>query len=70
MKIVGKYTNSVSANIAKGVLAEAGIGAFILNENLIFSAGPVNTDLLAIELVVEDDLYDAATQVLNATPIE
>ena len=69
MKIVGKYTNSFSANIAKGVLAEAGIEAFILNENLIFSAGPVNTDLLAIELVV-DDLYDAATQVLNATPIE
>ena len=70
MKIVGKYTNSFSANIAKGVLAEAGIEAFILNENLIFSAGPVNTDLLAIELVVEDDLYDAATQVLNATTIE
>lgn len=70
MKVVGKYTNSFSANIAKGVLAEEGIEAFILNENLIFTAGPVNTDLLAIELVVEDELYERALQILESQPID
>ena len=70
MKVVGKYTNSFSANIAKGVLAEEGIEAFILNENLIFTAGPVNTDLLAIELVVEDELYERALKILESPPID
>lgn len=70
MKVVGKYTNSFSANIAKGVLAEEGIEAFILNENLIFTAGPVNTDLLAIELVVEDELYERALKILESQPID
>lgn len=70
MKVIGKYTNSFSANIAKGVLAEEGIEAFILNENLIFTAGPVNTDLLAIELVVEDELYERALKILESQPID
>lgn len=70
MKVVGKYNNSFSANIAKGVLAEEGIEAFILNENLIFTAGPVNTDLLAIELVVEDELYERALKILESQPID
>lgn len=70
MKVVGKYTNSFSANIAKGVLAEAGIEAFILNENLIFTTGAVNTDLISIELVVEDSQYEQAVKILQAKPIE
>ncbi len=70
MKIVEKYNNSFSANIAKGVLAEAGIEAFILNENLIFTTGAVNTDLISIELVVEDSQYEQAVKILQAKPIE
>ncbi|MBR2947834.1 MAG: DUF2007 domain-containing protein [Bacteroidales bacterium] len=70
MKTVEKYNNSFSANIAKGVLAEAGIEAFILNENLIFTTGAVNTDLISIELVVEDSQYEQAVKILQAKPIE
>ena len=70
MKVVGKYNNPFSANIAKGVLEEEGITSYILNENLGIISGAINTDLLAIEVVVEDEFYDAAVKILNTTPIE
>ena len=50
MKTVAKYDNAFSANIAKGMLQEAGIEAFILNENLGYTTAVVNQDLLAIEI--------------------
>lgn len=70
MKLVQKFNNSFSANICKGVLEEAGIHAFILNENLPWTAGVANTDLIAIEVVVDDEDYEKALEVLSAQPIE
>lgn len=67
MKIVGKYDNSFSANLAKNLLEEEGIKAFILNENINYSIGPTNTDLLSIELVVEDCDYERSIKVLEDT---
>lgn len=70
MKVVGKFDNAFSANICKGVLEESGIPAFILNENLAWSTGAVNTDLISIEVVVDDDLYGKAMEILESKPIE
>lgn len=67
MKVVGKYDNAFSANLAKGLLEEEGIASYILNENLNYTTAAVNTDLLSIELVVNDDDYDRASGVLAAT---
>lgn len=67
MKTVAKYDNAFSANIAKGMLQEAGIEAFILNENLGYTTAVVNQDLLAIELVVDDSDYLEASKLLAAS---
>lgn len=66
MKVVQKFNNPISANICKGVLEENGVPAFVLGENLVWSTGAVNTDLVAIEVVVDDALYDKAMEILNA----
>ena len=58
MKTIGKFNNSFSANICKGVLEDNGVPAFVLNENLIWTAGVANTDLIPIEVVVDDEYYD------------
>lgn len=68
MKVVQKFNNLISANICKGVLEENGVPAFVLGENLVWSTGAVNTDLVAIEVVVDDALYDKAMEILNARP--
>ena len=68
MKVVQKFNNPISANICKGVLEENGVPAFVLGENLVWSTGAVNTDLVAIEVVVDDALYDKAMEILNARP--
>ena len=68
MKVVQKFNNPISANICKGVLEENGVPAFVLGENLVWSTGAVNTDLIAIEVVVDDALYDKAMEILNARP--
>jgi hypothetical protein len=67
MKVVGKYTNSFSANVVKGMLSEAGIDAFVLNENVGIITGAINEDLLSIELVVDDSNYDEALKLIEAT---
>ncbi len=67
MKVLKKYDNAFSANLAKGLLEESGIHAYVLNENLAFSTGAVNTDLLSVELVVEDGDYVTAKALLDAT---
>lgn len=66
MKVVRKYNNAFSANIGKGILEEAGIPAYILNENLGYTTAAVNTDLLSIELVVADELYEEAVKILES----
>ncbi len=66
MKTVEKYTDAFSANIAKGMLENAGITAAILNENTPLWAGICNTDLLSIELVVSDEDYSEACKLIAA----
>ncbi len=70
MKVVQKFDNSFSANICKGVLESAGIPAFILNENLPWTTGVANTDLISIEVVVDDENFEKALGILKAQPIE
>lgn len=70
MKVVRKFNNPISANICKGVLEENGVPAFVLGENLVWSTGAVNTDLVSIEVVVDDSMYDKALEILNASPAE
>ena len=66
MKTVEKYTDAFSANIAKGMLENAGIKAAILGENTPLWAGMCNTDLLCIELVVNDEDYSEACRLIAA----
>lgn len=66
MKTVEKYTDAFSANIAKGMLENAGIKAAILGENTPLWAGMCNTDLLCIELVVNDEDYSEACKLIAA----
>ncbi|MBO5804119.1 MAG: DUF2007 domain-containing protein [Bacteroidales bacterium] len=66
MKVVETYTNSFSANLAKGLLEEAGIQAYVLDENMGIVAGVFNTDLLPIRLTVDDKDYSEAVKVLAA----
>ena len=66
MKVVETYTNSFYANLAKGLLEEAGIQAYVLDENMGIVAGVFNTDLLPIRLTVDDKDYSEAVKVLAA----
>ena len=66
MKVVETYTNSFSANLAKGLLEEAGIQAYVLDENMGIVAGGFNPDLLPIRLTVDDKDYSEAVKVLAA----
>lgn len=66
MKVVEKYTDLFSANVAKGMLENAGITAVILNENTPIWAGVCNSDLLGIELVVSDEDYSEACMLIAA----
>jgi hypothetical protein len=66
MKIVEKYTSAFSANLAKGMLENNGIQAQVLNQNMAFVTGAINTDLISIELVVDDKDYLEAKRLLEA----
>ncbi|MBE6246727.1 MAG: DUF2007 domain-containing protein [Bacteroidales bacterium] len=66
MKTVKQYTDSFSANLAKGLLENAGIKAAILGENTNVWAGVYNTDLLTLELVVSDEDYSEACKLIEA----
>ena len=70
MKIVKKFDNAFSANICKGVLEENGIEAFVLNENMPIITGVANTDPIPIEVVVADENYDKAIEILNTQPTD
>lgn len=67
MKTVGNYTNLFSANLAKGMLESNGIHAEVLNQNMNFVTGVLNSDLLSIELVVDDQDYSEASKLLAAS---
>ena len=66
MKVIHTYTNSFSANLAKGLLEDAGINAYILDENMGIVTGVFNTDLLPIRLTVDEKDYSEALKVLAA----
>lgn len=66
MKTVKKFTDSFSANIAKGMLESQGIHAVVLGENTPVWAGVCNTDLLCIELLVNDEDYSEACRLIAA----
>ena len=66
MKTVKKFTSSFSANVAKGLLESNGIKAALLGENIPMIAGVCNSDLLSIELVVNDEDYSEACRLLAA----
>lgn len=66
MKVIKTYTNSFSANLAKGLLEDAGINAYILDENMGIVTGVFNTDLLPIRLTVDEKDYSEALKVLAA----
>ncbi len=65
MKIVKRFQDSFSANLAKGILESAGIQASVLNDNLGIITGVANSDLLTINLVVDDLYYDEAVSILE-----
>ena len=65
MKTVKKFTDSFSANVAKGMLESNGIKAAILGEHIPLVTGVLN-DLLSIELVVNDEDYSEASRLLAA----
>lgn len=67
MKVVEKYTSVFSANLAKGMLENNGIQAQVLNQNIAFITGAINTDLISIELVVDDSDYAEAKRLLEAS---
>ena len=69
MNVVRKFDNAISANICKGVLEENGVPAFVLGENLVWSSGAVNTDLVSVEVVVDDSLYNKAVGILQSEPL-
>ncbi len=64
---VAKYTNAFSANIAKGMLENNGIQAWVANENMPYIT---NTDLLAVELFVNEEDYLEAKRLLAASSNE
>ena len=66
MKVIQTYTNSFSANLAKGLLEDAGINAYILDENMGIVTGVFNTDLLPIRLTVHEKDYSEALKVMAA----
>ena len=66
MKVIQTYTNSFSANLAKGLLEDAGINAYILDENMRIVTGVFNTDLLPILPTVDEKDYSEALKVLAA----
>lgn len=70
MKVVEKYTSLFSANVAKGMLESSGIHAQVLNQNINFVTGTFNSDLLSIELVVDDQDYSIASKLLAASSNE
>lgn len=67
MKIVATYDNSFAANLAKGLLEDAGIPSFVLNEHMSMVTGVFNKDLLSIQLTVDDADYEQALKVLAAS---
>lgn len=66
MRVVNKYRDAFSANMAKGMLENAGIKAAVLNENMPMYVGMCNTDLLCIELVVSEEDYSEACKLIAA----
>ena len=70
MKVVGKYLNSFSANVAKGMLESAGIKAAVMNEYLPIISGITNDDLLSITLVASGSGFQCRIELLAERPYD
>lgn len=67
MRVVAKYTSAFSANVAKGMLENEGIQAEVLNQNIAIVTGVINSDMMSIDLVVNDEDYSRASKLLAAS---
>lgn len=68
MKIVGFYPDSFKASLAKGQLESAGIEACLTNEYINDVMPWGTTQDLWVRVVVADEDYRAAMEVLEKTP--
>ena len=59
--------NPFEAEVIRGMLESNGIPAWVRNENMPFITGGVNTDLLAIDLHVNEENYLEAKRLLAAS---
>lgn len=66
MKVVKRFENSFSADLAKGMLENNGIDSWVLNPNQAFSTGATIGNL-GIELAVADEDYNEACRLLAAS---
>ena len=65
MKIVAKYMKPYEAHLAKGMLQAEGIMSEVLNENFPYP-GLGFIPGMEIQLVVNDEDYDRALELINA----
>lgn len=67
MKLLRKYTNSFNAYLDKTLLESYGIQSVILNENQNIITGAINTDLIGIRLMVNEEDYIQSLKILEAS---
>ena len=65
MKTVKRYPDTMTAHIARSILEGEGIDGFIADENLANSDPPVVFASGGIRLMVSDDVYERAHEILN-----
>ena len=62
MKVVKKYLSHISANLAKGMLENAGIQAAVLHQDAPYAGISYK---LSIDLAVNEEDYDKAVELLK-----
>lgn len=67
MKLLRKYTNSFNAYLDKTLLESYGIQSVILNENQNIITGAINTDLIGIRLMVNEEDYSQSLKILETS---
>ena len=69
MVILKRFPDSMTANIAKSVLEESGIGSFVADENLANADPPVVFASGGVRLMVADEDRMRAAEVLMANSV-
>lgn len=71
MKEVEHYSNLFEAELNRALLEDNGIMAAVFNKNISYIAGCANNGLLAYNLMVNDEDYLKAKEILSSkTPID